>query len=260
MMTGKIKFLCWISIPLLFANCKEPETSGQLSLKFAFQVDDTTFVADQMLYTNAAGNLYEVNEVKFFISDLKLHDSEGNIIAVYDYNSIHYVDYDIASTQVWDIADDIPTGDYTSISFTFGLSQAKNVSNYFTNPPESNMSWPSYLGGGYHYMQINGKWLKDGVSTPFNFHTGIGQLYDGDSITGFVQNYFTVNLPAAYFTINEDATTVMNLVMNINSWFTTPNDYDFNYWGGAIMQNQPAQEVIKENGADVFYVTFPVTK
>jgi hypothetical protein len=260
MMTGKIKFICWLAIPLLFATCKEPETSGQLSLKFAFQVDDTTFVPDQMLYTNAADNFYEVNEIKFFISDLKLYDSEGNIISVYDDNSIHYVDYDIASTQVWDIADDIPSGDYTSISFTFGLSQAKNVSNYFTNPPESNMSWPSYLGGGYHYMQINGKWLKDGVSTPFNFHTGIGQLYDGDSITDFVQNSFTVNLPAANFTIEEDASTVMNLVMNINSWFTTPNDYDFNYWGGAIMQNQAAQEVIKENGADVFSVTFPVFK
>ena len=260
MMTGKNISIFWIAIALLLVTCKPPETSGKISLKFAFQVDDTTFVPDQMIYSNASGNQYEVNEVKFFISDLKLYDSEGNKISVYDDNSIHYVDYDIASTLTWDIADDIPTGEYHSVSFTFGLSEAKNISNCFTNPPESNMSWPSYLGGGYHYMQINGKWLKDGLSTPFNFHTGIGQLYEGDSITAFVQNYFTVNLPVSTFTIKEDASTIIQFVMNINSWFTTPHDYDFNYWGGAIMQNQAAQEVIKENGVDVFSLTFPQSK
>jgi hypothetical protein len=42
--------------------------------------------------------------------------------------------------------------------------------------------------------------------------------------------------------------------MNINSWFTTPHDYDLDYFGGAIMQNQEAQEVIKANGWDVFTI------
>ncbi len=30
--------------------------------------------------------------------------------------------------------------------------------------------------------------------------------------------------------------------------------YDHNYWGGAIMQNQPAMHMAKENGFDVFTV------
>jgi hypothetical protein len=30
--------------------------------------------------------------------------------------------------------------------------------------------------------------------------------------------------------------------------------YDHNYWGGAIMQKQPAIQMVKENGFDVFTV------
>jgi len=40
--------------------------------------------------------------------------------------------------------------------------------------------------------------------------------------------------------------------MNIDSWFSTPNIYDFNVDGGAIMENQILLQKIKENGYDVF--------
>ncbi len=30
--------------------------------------------------------------------------------------------------------------------------------------------------------------------------------------------------------------------------------YDHNYWSGAIMQKQPAMQMVKENGFDVFTV------
>jgi hypothetical protein len=42
--------------------------------------------------------------------------------------------------------------------------------------------------------------------------------------------------------------------MNIESWFQTPHIYDHNYWGGAIMQNQAAMQMAKENGFDVFEI------
>ena len=42
--------------------------------------------------------------------------------------------------------------------------------------------------------------------------------------------------------------------MNVNNWFRDPNIYNFNEWGGAIMQNQAAQEVLKANGHNVFSV------
>ena len=122
------------------------------------------------------------------------------------------------------------------------------------------MFWPEVLGGGYHYMMLDGKW-KDTTGTlqPFNFHLGIGQLYHGtgfntDSIYAFVQNYFRVSLPGSSFLLNNNDTLSFNLSMNLESWFETPSVFDFNQWGGAIMQNQTAMEMTRENGKDVFSI------
>jgi hypothetical protein len=194
----------------------------------------------------------------YFISDVTLHNSDGTTKLIDDWKDINYVDIDIPSTLSWTVYDDIPTGTYSSISFTFGISQAKNISMMFVNPPEVNMMWPGILGGGYHYMMMNGKW-KDTANVIQNFacHLGIGQLYlsnviNTDSIYAYVQNYFTVDLPNSSFTIEKDKTREVEIIMNIDSWFKTPYVYDHNVWGSGIMQNQPAMQMLKDNGFDVF--------
>jgi hypothetical protein len=40
--------------------------------------------------------------------------------------------------------------------------------------------------------------------------------------------------------------------MNVNEWFTEPNDYDFASYPAMIMMNMPAQMAIKTNGSSVF--------
>ena len=159
------------------------------------------------------------------------------------------------------LADKIAPGSYDSVSFILGITEEKNKSNLFVNPPEMIMAWPAVLGGGYHYMMLNGKW-KDtlGSLSPFNLHLGIGQLYSGntyntDSIYAFVQNYFRVNLPGSAFTLRDKDSLVFNLTMHIDRWFDTPHVYDFNFWGGHIMQKQPAMQTISENGCDVFQIS-----
>jgi hypothetical protein len=106
------------------------------------------------------------------------------------------------------------------------------------------------LGGGYHYMQINGKFLnKEGIIQNMNIHTGIGQ--EDDKI---IQNYFTITLPVN-MNINEDKLlNIIPLNMEIQRWFDTPNLYNFDDFGTGIMQNQEAQKLLKENGGNVFDV------
>ncbi len=126
----------------------------------------------------------------------------------------------------------------------------------FVNPPESYMFWPDYLGGGYHYMKLNGKWLnEDNQLAPYNFHLGIGQIYYSypDSITGFIQNYFDVELTEGTFKFQNNETTAIRLIMNVDNWFVSPHVYDHNYWGGDIMQKQDAMQQAIDNGRDVFY-------
>lgn len=217
-------------------------------MTFAFQVDGETLDQDVRKYVNAAGNQYEVNEIMFFISDIKLYKSDGSVV---EKDRIHYVDVDIPETLDWDMGV-VPQDDYTSISFTFGLDDPQNRSNRFVNPPECNMSWPEVMGGGYHYMKINGKWLaNDGQVKPFDLHTGRGQVYDVEgNVIEFVDNSFTVQLKHP-FKVKENGTEIQ-LVMDINKWFNAIRMFDLDEWGGSIMQNQAAQELLKQNGPQVF--------
>ncbi|NTW33257.1 MAG: hypothetical protein HGB12_11655 [Bacteroidetes bacterium] len=256
-------FFIWIA----FSSCKPdkvdepiPLETGHINFKFLHYIDGQPLQKDSMMYVNAAGNIYEVDQLMYFISDVTLHKSDGKKIIINDWKDIDYVDTDIPSTLTWVVYDSIPVGAYDSISFTFGINSEKNKSFMFVNPPEVNMMWPDILGGGYHYMMLNGKW-RDTASLiqNYNFHLGIGQLYksnviDVDSIYAFVPNYFNVNLPNSSFTIEKDNTREIKIIMNIDSWFKTPHIYDHNYWGGNIMQNQAAMQMAKENGYDVFTV------
>ena len=249
--------LLWFFFVLLFffSSCHKKNPVGHLQIHFATEVDGTPLQYDVPDYVNDAGNHYEVNEVRYFISRVKLLKSDGTEVTIVDNSGVHYYDSDIAYTHDWLISDEILVGKYERISFVFGLDEVQNVTGCFVNPPETNMAWPDPIGGGYHYMQINGKWLGNRSNlTPFCLHTGIGQIYQDGVVTGFVQNYFVVSMPISSLEIRESQPAEMTLVMNVNNWFRDPNVYDFNEWGGAIMQNQAAQEVLKANGHNVFSV------
>ena len=236
-------------------GCKKPTPTGHLQINFATEVDGIPIHYDIVDYVNDAGNQYEVNEVRYFISHVTLTKSDGTQVSISDGKGIHYYDSDLSQTHNWLIDDDLPIGEYKTISFVFGLDEVQNVTGFFVNPPETNMAWPVPIGGGYHYMQINGKWMNASETlTPFCLHTGIGQTYQDGEITGFVQNFFAVTLPISSFEIKDSETSSMTLSMNVNNWFRDPHVYDFNEWGGAIMQNQAAQEVLKANGKNVFTV------
>jgi hypothetical protein len=257
-------------LPLLLAtmvlSCKKDqqeeipvEGTGKLILNFYHCYDTLPLQFDTLMYANAAGNPYMVNEVRYFISRLTLHKSGGQEVTVDDWKVIHYVDTDIPSTWTWEIYDKLPAGAYDSLSFIFGLPEDLNQSFMYVNPPESNMFWPDYLGGGYHYLMFNGKWLEPGqttVTTPFNMHLGRGQIYYSypDSIIGFVPNFFRVSLAGSSFTLLEDQTLEVDLEMNVESWLEGPHVFDFNVYGGYIMQNQDAMQLVKENGHDVFSI------
>jgi hypothetical protein len=254
-------FTAFVLLTLLF-SCKEkdPET-GKINLVFLEFVDGLPLAVDSVRYENEAGNEYLISEVQYFISDVRLYYQDGNSYEIKDNQGIHYVDTDIPGSKEWHITDDVPSGVLDSIVFTFGLDEETNKSGLFTDPPESNMFWPDELGGGYHYMKLNGKWLDTQMMlSPFNFHLGIGQIRDTTGqVTGFVQNYFKVNVYLAIFSsfimaVDPGQTTDLGLIMNIDSWLKTPHIWDFNQMGGMMMQNQDALKAACENGFDVFTI------
>ena len=241
-----------LTLCLLFISChKEEDTTTKLTLKFSFTENGNEVLLDTLLYTNAAGNLYEIDEIKYFISDLKLTTTKGETIEIQDHEGVHYIDLALPYTLSWTIADSLPIDNYAAISFRMGLTGKKNTTHYFVNPPENNMAWPETLGGGYHYLMNNGKWMKDNVLTPFNFHAG--RTFNENQETADPTFITTITHPS--FSLKKGQNNMV-INMEVNNWFENPTIFDFNHFGGSIMTNIEAQEAIKSNGHDVFSIKF----
>lgn len=276
-----------VLILLIMGGCKNQgdhsSNGGHIVMQLKHTIDNQDIDFDELMYINQAGNQYMVTEIQWFLSDLTLHRSEGESIKIIGNDGCFYVDTDLQGSLLIAPAEIIPAGTYTGISFTFGINEQKNVSGLFVNPPESFMFWPEYLGGGYHYMKLNGKWINpEGQTEPFNFHLGIGQEYAEDTgkaavqqfgesrqydhcegyqppqklntVAGFIQNYFSVEFNDLNFTITDGSTQSFELEMKVENWFKSPHVYDHNQWGGSIMQQQEAMQLGCENGRNVFVI------
>ena len=237
-----------LTLVLAATACSDPV--GSLTLTASHEVDGTPLITDALRYANEAGNPYLVNEVQWFISNLELEDCGGNRVMLAE---TWYIDTNLPETQTLRISE-IPAACYHLMRFTFGLNDADNLSGRFNNPPESNMFWPDELGGGYHYMKLNGKYQNaDNLLAPLAIHLGRGQ---NSELTEFYDNSFTVELPID-LAVYDGQDYPLGLVMNINQWFRDPVVYDFNTYGSAIMQNQQAQQALKTNGNNVFSAKNP---
>ncbi len=242
---------------LLSCSSDEPTPRGSVRFDFTYFVAGEPVEWKTMKYVNAAGNEYEVTEAQWFISDISLFDSKGSEHRLFSTHKACYIDSNIPSSSSW-TETSIPAESYTSIRFTFGLKGANNIPGQFPDPPESNMMWPYALGGdfgGYHYMKLNGFWRNTlGQRTPFNFHLGVGPVYDEqDNVIEFVQNWFEATLPVSV-QIKANRESVLEFRMNIEEWFKNPVVYDHNTFGGMIMKNQEAMAIIRENGRNVFTI------
>lgn len=247
--------LRWIVLLVIIAqvsvSCNLEEKKVAPVFVFKHNVNGFELQKGAMKYTNLAGNLYEVDELQYFISEVTLNTTDGQALPITSDNAIHYIDIDDSSSLTWNPKDWLPVTDYASITFVVGINEMKNKTGLFVNPPQRDMFWPDNMGGGYHYMKMNGKWkINSDTDKAFNLHLGIG-MQMGNTTKN--HNYFTVTLP-----LNIHAGSLKNtytITMNIEKWFESPNLWNWDVIGGQIMQNQEAMHKAAENGANAFEVT-----
>jgi hypothetical protein len=227
-------------IIMTFSSCEKPNQTD-LTINFTHTVDADELTTNSMIYSNSAGENYDVRTLKYLISDITLHAENGNEIILSD---IHFIDISEESTFSFTV-EDFPNNNYTSISYKMGLDTIKNTNNLHINESyHSAMAWPETNGGGYHYMKLEGAYNND--STFYNTHTG-GTM-GGD--------YSFNNVDNISLTIDDDLGDVsININMEINNWYNSPNQIDFSSYGMGIMMNMMMQMDIKNNGiTDVFSV------
>jgi len=226
-----------------------------ITLRFTNYINDTPAIFNKLIYNNLSGNKYMLKELQYFVSDIKLQRKDGTIIPLNLSKNIHYVDNDLPATLSWALPSLKVNDTCYSISFRFGLSKQNNRSFLFRNRPENLMAWPDMMGGGYHYMKMNLKYIdKDKQLSNFNCHLGPYMTNNTDT-SSVVDNSFEVTLtPPTPIIILPVNTTDIQLQMNINKWFDGKFRMDMNQYPDGIMDNETAMQQFCNNGAKAFTI------
>lgn len=241
-MMKNIIIVCFTVVGINFSSCKKDVIKPKPgSIKFAMEyvVDNNSLLFDTILYTNAAGNKYSVNHLEYFLSGFTFNKSDGSS---HKSTSVFYINAQKPLTNSISI-DNLPQGSYSSISFYLGLDSNTNKTNFLPNTLDNiNMAWPDAMGGGYHFMKMEGYFLNKAGSQKDGYAMHLGRNNNLVKID--------LNVPLI---ITDDVQTKI-LTMNINEWYKNPAVYDFETDGNYSMGLPNAMSKLTQNGKDVFTI------
>ncbi|WP_298556601.1 MbnP family protein [uncultured Algibacter sp.] len=196
-------------------------------------------------FTNAHGNQLSIERLRYLISKITFYKIDGSTTVLDGYNLVDVTNNENLSFTPTTF---LTTGSYSDVTFTFGFNNEDNSNNY-EDLNSALWSVPAILGSGYHYMQLDGKFLnKTGTEQGFNYHAIRAVDNPGANPTFPQDTFFNVSLGA--ITISNNAT--FNIEMNIAKWFKNPKTWDLNILNQTLMPNSAAQIMMFEYGQDVF--------
>lgn len=246
------RLLLLFLICFIVLSCHEDndDTILQVNASFNFShtwdgIPVTNADFNDIKFTNEKGNLLSIEQFRYLISNITLTSTNNEKLVLNGYNLIDLTNNENLSFTP---STTIPTGNYSDITFTFGFNNEDNSENY---EDLNSASWfvPAMLGGGYHYMQFDGKFKNaSNEAQGFNYHAIRAADNPGANPTFPQDTFFNVSLGA--ITISNDIT--FNIEMNIAEWFKNPNTWDLNVLNQMLMPNADAQIMMSENGRNVF--------
>lgn len=228
---------------LFYLGACEKDNTGSVTFRFDHRVGNAPLELAVIKYPAQAGHVYSVERLKYYISRLALHRDDGLTVQA---DAPHYREEGVDETATL-LLPAVPDGKYTLLTFLIGLDSTVNKPFGLPQTVQNiNMEWPIPGEEGYHYMKFEGKYdsMGSGVVKAFNLHTGATHKHP---------YYVEVSLPLSDFSVQGNNWMVA-LEMDLNEWLQNPHTYDFEQFGAAIMGNEAAQQMLRENGATVFRV------
>lgn len=244
-----------LALAIAFVSCNDDDDNGNIeqnsdvTISFTQNFDGTTINTssfDNTEFTNANGDVMTFTRLRYLITDVEFTSENGTIVSP----SQDYLLVDASEgTGLSFDSVTIPQGTY-SLTMRFGFTEAENTSNAYTDLNSASWNVPDPMGGGYHYQQLDGKFINDaGVESPFNFHTISAPT---DAMTENVTREDTsIAITLGSITIDDDSTSIV-VEANIAEWFKNPNTWNLNEYNTMLMGNNTAQLLMEENGQDVF--------
>tara|TARA_B100000795_G_scaffold269632_1_gene259666 strand:+ start:11217 stop:11966 length:750 start_codon:yes stop_codon:yes gene_type:complete len=212
-----------------------------VTLKFTQNWDGVPLTSadfNDFKFTTQNGESISINRLRYLLSNISI----GNTIK--DYHLIN--SEESFGSEI--ILEQIPQGS-TFLKFTFGFADLDNTDGIYQDLNSVSFNVPAMLGGGYHYMQFDGKYKNNSnQDANFNYHT-IRAVNKTDSTNLIFQDTsFEVHL--GIIEIKDD--TSIEIKMNIAEWFKNPNTWNLNELNSVLMPNFEAQKMMSANGTSVF--------
>ncbi|MFD1550819.1 hypothetical protein DNU06_05540 [Putridiphycobacter roseus] len=270
MKTIKITTLVLAGLTLAFTSCKKEGCTDEtafnyneeakkddqsctydqnITLKFTQEFNDVAVTADdldEIKFTNEHGEKLSIIRLRYSISDVRFYKADGDSVLI---DMHHLIDLSDANSLSTVLATKINPGEYTGVGFNYGFTAEDNVSGAYTDLNQAVWNWPDMIGGGYHQMQMDGRYINSNDDTlSYNFHNG--SATKNQSTGEVTTNYVFVKLANSSFTA--DAAKTIDIKMQIDEWYKNPNLWDLNVLYTSLMPNYDAQLLISENAKSVF--------
>lgn len=184
--THILGFVFLITGHLAFSNKPKPSRSNRLQINFHHFVGKDNLRLNDSLqrYKNAHGDDFYVTTFKYYISNLQLEKTNGEIVRIPDsYLLVNAAD----SSSYVQFVEGIPDGKYRRISFLIGVDSARNFEGAQTGPldPAKGMFWSWKTG--YIFVKMEGISSKSGSKRHgLAFHIG-GAIAPNNTIRNFSQ-------------------------------------------------------------------------
>ena len=199
-------------------SCKRPTSenpvvvnpTGDLLINFKNEVDGVAITQGGMNYTNASGNMYGVDLLKYYVSSVILVKDDGSEYKLNNYDLINAFDAGFSNI----FAQAVPNGNYTSMKFNMGVDAARNHTGAQDGDldPSHNMIWT--WSTGYIFFKHEGSYKNIVNETKvMQYHLGT------DKALSFVQIPISLMISGANKT--------MNVGFNLNKMYNSPK-LDFN--------------------------------
>ncbi len=227
--------LILLFLSLFGTSCKEedPKPKTTLTLLISENNKDEEISYDSIVFQNMIGNRYSITRLQYFISNLQFHQKQVGWIFQ---EGVIYCDGRQSHEPIE--FNDLPQAEYDSIAFTFGLNENDNRTGGLpANTENLNMAWPVPMGGGYHFLKMEGHHINM-ESKKVGYALHVGTNIDRGDIKQEV-----------FFDLSRDQT--IALVMDSDEWFQHPNALDLNNIS-YTMGNDTMMLKVLQNALSVF--------
>ena len=243
-----------LAVAFMCSSCSsETDSDTVVNLRFTHEWNNAVVTADDfgtIQYVNAFGNQLSIERLRYLISDLTITKPSGETIPL---NNYHLIDLENENTLNLTSNQSVETGTYANVSFIFGFTNTANTDGAYPDLNSASWNVPPMLGGGYHYMQLDGKFINNIENEAgYNFHAIRAADNPGPNPSFPQDTFFEVNLGP--LTVSENNEIIIS--MDMAQWFKEPYLWDLNLYNQMLMPNSTAQILMYENGQNVFHLNF----